>query len=589
MRSRGVVVKLFAITALLFLVFYAIVLLSQLLFFEQFYEHHKLTVLGKKLKAFSQHYDEWRGDKDSVSREIAQFISKNKSQLSILTPEGKVLYDNPFRIVIREKDGHQVKVSLSTFASKARDLQAAKLKRGDRIEVEGFFEDEKARDWLYPVEIKKPGVKEIRGPDGIETPYPRERISGDITELLLPGLKQWNMRQGMLTLALEEWFPLSPAHAAVLQKGERVEEEWTDSWSGVRSFIAIQPIMRDGRVSELIFAFTSLQQISEAYDALQLFYIYIGIGGFILILLLSLVFSRFISKPIVSLNKVAQRMAKLDFSIQSPIRRNDEIGSLSYSLNSLSETLDTTLKELQLANEQLREDVEHKKRIENMQKEFVSDASHELKTPLSIVRGFAEGLRDGVGESKRERYVEVILDETEKMEELVKDMLELTKLESKSIKLKKSVFSVSELMEDIVDKLSHHLQDKNLKVVSVAANDPFVMADQGKIEQVLFNIMMNAIRHAVPDSEITVRIDNHGDMITVAIENEGEQIPEDQLDHIWERFYRVERSRNRKTGGTGLGLAIVKLILELHESRYGVRNTDSGVCFYMDLPSGSKL
>ncbi|GAA3404172.1 HAMP domain-containing sensor histidine kinase [Paenibacillus hodogayensis] len=584
MRRRGVVVKLFAITASLFLLFYAIVLISQLTFFEQFYEHHKLSVLGKKLKTFSQQYTGLHGDKDGISREIATFINKNKSQLAILTPEGRTLYDNPFRIVIRQKDGHMVKISLSTFASaKGRELQAAKLKRGDRVEVEGFFEDDVARDWFYPVAIRKEGVTDIRGPEGIETPYPKERVTGEITEMLLPGLKQWNLRQGMLSLALEEWFPLSEAHSAILKNGDRIEEEWTDAWSGVRSFIAIQPIMRDGDLAELVFTFTSLQQISEAYDALQLFYIYIGIGGFALILLLSIVFSRIVSKPILSLNSVALRMAKLDFSAKSPIRRNDEIGSLSNSLNSLSEALDVTLLELKQANGQLREEMDRKQMIEHMQKEFMSNASHELKTPLSVVRGFAEGLKDGVGESKRDRYIEVILDETEKMEELVRDMLDLTKLESKTIKLRKSVFSISEMMEDIVDKLYHHLNEKELKVVTISANEQSVNADPVKIEQVLFNMMMNAIRHAVPGSEITVRIDSEQERVSVAIENEGEPIPDDQMDLIWERFFRGERSRNRKTGGTGLGLAIVKLILELHESRFGVVNTERGVSFYFDL------
>lgn len=584
MKRRGIVVKLFAITASFFVALYAIVLVCQLLFFERFYEHHKLSALEKKLKSFAQQYEQTKGDDSRVSREIALFINRNKSQMAVLTPQGKILHDNPFRIVIREADGHEVKISLSPFAAaQGRDLQAAKLKRGDRIEVEGFFEEEAARDWLYPVSIKKAGSTEIRGPEGIETPFPKIRVSGNITELLLPGIKQWNMRQGMLSLALEEWFPLKEAHAVELQKGNPVKQEWTDSWSGVRSYIAIQPVLRDGRVTELVFAYTSLQQINEAYDALQLFYVYIGIGGFALIVLLSLVFSRIVSKPILSLNSVALRMAKLDFAAKSPMRRNDEIGSLSDSLNSLSETLGITLKELQQANDQLREDMENKRQIEHMQKEFVSNVSHELKTPLSIVRGFAEGLKDGVGESKRERYMEVILDETEKMEELVKDLLELTKLESKTIKLKKTSFSISELMEDIVDKLSHHLSIKELKVVIVPANEQEVHADSVKIEQVLFNIMMNAIRHAVPGSEITVRVDKERDRVRVAIENEGEPIPEDQIEHVWERFYRTERSRNRKTGGTGLGLAIVKLILELHESRYGVMNTGRGVSFYFDL------
>lgn len=584
MKRRGIVVKLFAITVTSFLALFAIVLMSQLLFFERFYEYHKLNGLEKRLRAFSHQYELHMDDQTRISRELAAFINRHKAQLAVLTPQGEVLHDNPFRIVIREADGREVKLSLSPFSpSKTRELQAARLTRGDVIEAEGFYEDELLRDWLYPVVIRKAGVPEIRGVEGAETLFPKVRITGEITEVLLPGVRQWNMRQGLLTLALDEWFPLHEELQRELAEGHMVRQEWDDSWSGMRSVFFIQPVLKEGSVQALIIAYVSLQQISEAYDALRLFYVYVGIGAFALIVLLSLVFSRIVSKPILSLNHVALRMAGLDFTAKSPMRRNDEIGSLSDSLNSLSESLDRTLKELQQANEQLREDMENKRQLERMQKEFVSNVSHELKTPLSIVRGFAEGLKDGVVESKRERYTEVILDETEKMEELVKDLLELTRLESKTIKLHKTVFSISELLENIVDKLSHHLQEKSLQVVIIPVEEQDVRADALKIEQVLLNILMNAIRHAVPGSDITVRIDKEGDKVRVGIENEGERIPADRIEHVWDRFYRAEPSRNRKTGGTGLGLAIVKLILELHESRYGVRNTERGVLFYFEL------
>ncbi|GIP32126.1 cell wall metabolism sensor histidine kinase WalK [Paenibacillus sp. J2TS4] len=583
MKKRGVIFKLFAITALFFLLFYAIIMLGQLLFFEKFYQQKKGADLERKLKAFEQYYVTQQWDDKRMSREIALFMTHNKSQLAILNPDGKVKYDNPFRIVVQEEDGHSVKISLSLFNhSDLENLWNANLTLGDKIEAEGLYEDE-TNDFLFPLVIKKPGVKDIGTLKGIEEPEELDRVSGTITDLLLPGPNQWNLRQGLLFLALDEWFPLSEAHAARLHNGHILSAEWTEPWTGIRSLIAIQPVMRDGQVSELIMALTSLQQISEANDALQLFYVYIGIGGFALILLLSLIFSKIVSKPLLSLNRIALRMAKLDFSVKSPIRSNDEFGSLSDSLNSLSEKLDDTLKQLQETNHQLQEEMEQKQRIERMQKEFMSNTSHELKTPLSIVKGFAEGLKDGVGENKRERYIEVILDETGKMENLVKDMLELTKLETKTIRLRKTSFCVSELMEEIVDKLSHHLNEKQLKVVTVTASEPVVYADQEKIEQVIFNILMNAIRYATAGNEITVRIDNEEDKMRMSIENEGEPIPEDQLEHVWERFYRAERSRNRKTGGTGLGLAIVKHILELHESEYGVANTKRGVAFYFVL------
>ncbi|KPV59968.1 histidine kinase [Paenibacillus sp. A3] len=583
MKRGGVTFKLFAITASFFMLFYAIVLLGQLLFFEKFYQNQRLAGLEKKLESFSEQYASNRWDEPRITREMGLFISQNKAQLAILNPEGKVKYDNFFRIVIRDDKGVQVKVSLMLMSdSDQKELLAAHLQRGDLVQVEGVFEDP-AKDLIFPIVIRKAGMKDIGSVETSSIEGQLEQVSGVITDALLPSPNLWNLRQGLMYLAIEEWFPLTDEQKADLQSGRMIEREWTETLTGVRSFIAVQPVMRDGKVSELLFAVTSLQQISEAYDALRLFYLYIGVGGIVLILLLSLIFSKFVTKPLLTLNKIALRMAKLDFSAKSPIRSTDEFGSLSHSLNSLSETLDHTLKELHQANEQLRADMEQKQRMEQRQKEFVSNASHELKTPLSIVKGFAEGLRDGISESKRERYLEVILDETGKMEDLVKDMLELTKLESKTIKLKKSRFMVSELIEDIVDKLSHHLNEKGLKVVHMAAGEHPVYADQSKIEQVLFNILINAIRHAVPGSEITVRIESDGERLKVSIDNEGENIPKDQLDDIWERFYRAERSRNRKTGGTGLGLAIVKHILELHESRYGVTNTEKGVSFYFML------
>ncbi|MEC0227833.1 sensor histidine kinase [Paenibacillus alba] len=584
MRRIGVTMKLFAFTAFFFLLFYAIILVGQLNLFETFYQHQKTATLEKKLKTFSDTYEKKRWDDRRISREMALFINQNKAQLAILGPEGNVKYDNLFRIVIKDDKGNPVRISLSFLLnSNLRKLLDANLQRGDKIEVEGYFEDESTKDLFYPVMIhREDGPKDIGHLDTVTT-EPLHKISGVITDVVLPSTNQWNSRQGILFLALEEWFPLTEERKSMLDNGKMIEEEWTDTISGTRSVVFIQPLMRDGKVSELIMVLASLQQISEAYDALRLFYLYIGIGGIILILLLSSVYTKIISKPLLSLNQVALRMAQLDFSVKSPIRNNDEIGSLSRSLNSLSEKLDDTLKELYDANEQLREDMEQKQRMEQLQKEFISNVSHELKTPLSIVRGYVEGIRDGIGESKRERYLEVILGETDKMEALIKDMLELAKLESKTIKLKKSWFLLSDQVEDIVDKLSNHLGEKELKVVTIIIGEHEVHADQVKTEQMLVNLLMNAIRHATAGSEITVRIGNEGECIRMAIDNEGEGIPEDQLETIWERFYRVEKSRNRKTGGTGLGLAIVKQILDLHESRYGAANTERGVSFYFYL------
>ncbi|MED4568066.1 sensor histidine kinase [Brevibacillus agri] len=589
MKKWGVTLKLFAITSSCFLLFYTIIMIGQLLFFEQFYQSKKLDDLEKKLEAFAKEYVSREWDAESMARELSVFISRNKTQLAIVSPNGQVKYDNPFRIVIRDREGKNVKISLSLLPEEDRSaLLSANLHKGDRIEAIGVFEEGLLQEMFYPRVIKKAGAADIGTLRGSDTTLTLSTVSGEITELFLPAPNQWNLRQGILFHVLKDLFPLSEERKRALEGGSVLEEEWVEPWSGVRSLVAIHPIVQDGRLSELVVALTSLQQISEANDALRLFYVYIGIGGFALILLLSLLLSKIVTKPLLSLNKSALRMARLDFSVKSPIIRNDEFGSLARSLNTMAEKLDVTLRELQQANEQLRNEMDHKQRMELIQKEFVSNASHELKTPLSIVKSFAEGLRDGVGENKRERYIEVILDETEKMEELVRDLLELAKLESKTIKLKKSWFFLSELTEEIVERLMHHFREKELRAVTILANEEALYADQEKIEQVLLNMLVNAIRHANPGSEITVRIEGEAQALRVTIENEGEQIPQEQLAFVWDRFYRIERSRNRKTGGTGLGLAIVRHILELHEASYSVRNTKTGVAFSFSLPTHGK-
>ncbi|MEK3918809.1 sensor histidine kinase [Paenibacillus polymyxa] len=580
MRRNGVTMKLFLVMAGCLVLLYGTTVFAQLVWFPDFYQHQKVSSMKKKLSKFEQQYSNGHWSDLQLAKETGKFMRQNQSHLVILTNTGRLVND-PFHITLLQEDGSHVKVSLSLFInSENAGWITSHLKYGQELTVRGPASE----SMVYPFKIQD-ATSAAWGTESFqESIEPVKEWSGVLTEVVLPNLATWSQRQGLLVQALDSRFPLSTEDQLALANGKMLNEEWMDSWSGVRNVITIAPVHRSGPEQQLIFSLTSLQEMREANEATRLFYAYFGIGAFILILLLALLLSRIVTKPLLALNHVAKKMSTLDFTVKSPIRRNDEIGSLSNSLNALSGTLGQTLEELRQANTQMRTDMEMKQEIEQRQRKFFADASHELKTPISIIKGYSEGLKDGVSESKRERYIEIIADEAIKMETMVEEMLDLVRLESSAVQLNTDAVALADMIEDIAGRLGPQLKDKGLDVVLVSTTEQTVEGDRSKLEQVIFNIMMNAIRHAIPHTDITIEISRREGFVHISIENKGEHIAEAERQYIWERFYRVERSRNRKMGGTGLGLAIAKQILDLHGCSYGVENTPDGVRFYIIFP-----
>ncbi|MDK8193579.1 HAMP domain-containing sensor histidine kinase [Paenibacillus sp. UMB7766-LJ446] len=584
MRRNGVTMKLFLVMAGFLLLLYGTTVIAQLVWFPDFYQHQKISSIKKNLAKFEQQYSAGRWNDVQLAKETGNFMRQNQSHLVILTNTGKLVND-PFHITLLREDGTQVKVSLSLFInSENAGWIASHLKYGQQLTVTGPASG-LTEPMVYPFKIKD-ASSSVWGTESFqELAEPVQEWSGVLTDVVLPNLATWSQRQGLLVQALDSRFPLAKEDQQSLANGKMINEEWTDSWSGVRNVLTIAPVHSSGPQQQLIFSLTSLQEMREASKATQLFYAYFGIAAFVLIVFLSLLLSRIVTKPLLALNHVAKKMSTLDFTVKSPIRRNDEIGSLSESLNALSTTLGQTLEELRQANSQMRTDMEMKQQIEQRQRKFFADASHELKTPISIIKGYSEGLKDGVSEGKRERYIEIIADEAVKMETMVEEMLDLVRLESQAVRLNTDAVALGDMIEDIAGRLGPQLKDKGLEVVLVSTTEQSVEGDRSKLEQVIYNMMMNAIRHAVPHTDILIEISRPEGQVRISIENKGERISEAERQYIWERFYRVERSRNRKMGGTGLGLAIAKQILDLHGCSYGVENTPDGVRFYIIFPN----
>jgi two-component system sensor histidine kinase VanS len=348
--------------------------------------------------------------------------------------------------------------------------------------------------------------------------------------------------------------------------------------------ISVAGILYDEKNDEIIYAFASLQPVNEAVQVIKNFYLYFYIGAIVTILLLSLIYSNMIAKPLIEITKTASKMAKLDFSEECVIKSEDELGNLAASLNLLSKNLNESLTSLKDANLELEKDIEKEKKLTEMRKDFVASVSHELKTPITLIEGYTQALNDDVLQGEEKQYfIDVILDESKKMNNLVSDMLDLSQLESGNFKLVQETFFLDELIKPVTKKFSSLIKEKNITLELNLIEAIKIYADWNRIEQVLTNYMTNAIRHTDDGGAITVIMINREDTICVEVENSGNNIDDDETIKVWDNFYKIDKSRTRKLGGTGLGLSIVKNIILLHSGTCGVLNTEKGVKFYFTL------
>ena len=338
---------------------------------------------------------------------------------------------------------------------------------------------------------------------------------------------------------------------------------------------------------------TAVEPIRESVSLANRFLIYVGsivllVGAFIIHWV-----SKRISEPILELARLSERMSDLDFDVKFEGGRDSEIIFLGNHMNQLSETLEKTISELKTANNELQRDIEQKEKRDEMRKEFLSNVSHELKTPIALVQGYAEGLLENVttDDESRKFYAEVILDESNKMDKLVKQLLELMKIEYGKREFTNERFDLKELIDEVIRKCNVMLKENGITINFRQEEPVYIYADEFYIDQAVTNYFTNAIKHAEEKNgkkEIEIRLEKLKDKnkVRLYVYNTGENIEQEDLERIWKRFYKVDTSRNRENGGTGIGLALVKAIMNNYKNEYGVANKEDGVEFYFDLDLG---
>ncbi|MBR4260985.1 MAG: HAMP domain-containing histidine kinase [Clostridia bacterium] len=356
-----------------------------------------------------------------------------------------------------------------------------------------------------------------------------------------------------------------------------------DSEGDVKNIAVVGKIVKNNEVFGYLLVYTSYVSIKDNIGIFNIFTLYVTVMILILAIVVASFLSRRLVKPIKEAEMKTRKIADLDFSSKLEIESNDEIGQLAISINKMSDELEKSIKDLKEANEKLEQDIKLKERVNKLREQFISDVSHELKTPISIIGGYAEALKlEGLTQEDIDNYTDIIMDESSKMNKLVKDLLKFTQIESGFLSLEEEDFPVSNLIYDVTKP--NELKIKELGVtLNIDIVDATVNGDPDMMHTVFNNFFVNALNHVDGEKIIEIKGEVIGDKYRVSVRNTGTQISEENQKMIWESFYKVDKARSRQYGGSGLGLSIVKSIMTTYGNEFGVFNNPDGVTFYFDL------
>ena len=392
-------------------------------------------------------------------------------------------------------------------------------------------------------------------------------------------------------MQIERKFKINPEN--IIKKGKNyVIQTDIDKTNGLKYIILSAELENDF----LIHIRVPLNSIEESVKISNKFLFVVASIAFVLSGLIIIVISKKITEPIVEIGNVAKKMSELDFTQKYSVKKSkDEVNELGISINTMSNKLENTIKQLRCTNTELERDIEQKYKIDEMRKSFISDVSHELKTPIALIQAYSEGLLESVNNSEEDRkyYLDVIIDETNKMDNLVKQLLELMKLEYGKREFNDKEFNIVELQREIIRKTLQLAKEKEIDIRFISNEVITVFADDFYIDQVFSNYITNAIKYikeinGKKEIIVTNKLDVKNKKVCIEVFNCGNTFTEDEIERLFDRFYKIDESRNRSNGGSGIGLSLVKAIMQNYKTSFGARNEENGVTFYFELKLATK-
>lgn len=370
----------------------------------------------------------------------------------------------------------------------------------------------------------------------------------------------------------------------IAQTDEYIIDRYYDSDNG-HEYIGMYGSLESG---DMFVMRTSIDSMKASIRISNQFALYIGALMIAVCVICVLIFSIGLSFRIERLAYISTEMSKLNFNVKYEDNSQDEISQLGNNMNILSEKLESTISELKTTNNKLKCEIKKKEEIDDMRKEFISNVSHELKTPIAIIQGYAEGLKDCVNEDadSREFYCDVIMDESYKMNNMVRKLITLNQMEFGENKAEMERFDIITVIDQILNKFKVMIENKNARIFFDNQHKVYVWADEFMTEEVVTNYLSNALNHLSGKNVITIKVMEENDRVRCSVTNTGENIPEQDLTKIWDKFYKVDKARTREYGGSGIGLSIVKAVMESMNGNYGVYNTEDGVEFWFEIEKG---
>lgn len=333
-----------------------------------------------------------------------------------------------------------------------------------------------------------------------------------------------------------------------------------------------------------------MESIHNSVQLANRFLVYAGLCAALVGVIAAIFIARRMTRPIRQMTEISNRMKALDFDAKYTGKGSNELAILGENINELSEVLEQTISELKTANNELRRDIETKEKTDEMRKEFLSNVSHELKTPIALIQGYAEGLQDCINDDPESKdfYCGVIIDEAAKMNNMIKKLMTLNQLEFGQDRVQLEHFDIVSVIRNYLSSAELLAQKDQVRVRMEQTDPIYVWADEFFAEEVFMNYYNNALHHVEGDKVVDIRFQQMENCVRISVFNTGKPIPEESLPHLWEKFYKVDKARTREYGGSGIGLSIVRAIMEALHQDYGVKNYDNGVEFWFDLDTQSK-